>query len=109
MKKLRTKFYGLSFTIRYVIAYLWTALAILSLLFGAICEYKYFWGIPVLMLIALVIEKDQLDIFIKGIMVMDMVFWMLDIFSRDMNIFTILAIEVLIIILGPIFFKEHAD
>lgn len=108
-RKIRIRFYSLDFETRYAISFVWTGLAILGLLFGATYENSYFLMIPVLMLFALVIGYKRMGFFLKFITISQMLFLVSDVITNQIDIMRIIMIELLIVLVGPIFFEEHAD
>lgn len=109
MAKLRTKFYKLNVNIGIVLAYVWTFAAIAGIALGAMVDNLYFLAIPVLMLIPLEVGKTRMSFLFRMWVIIGMIGLILDVATKDIGRFTIYASELIIILVGPVFFKEHAS
>lgn len=108
-RKIRIKFFELDFEIRYLISFVWAGLVVLGLLLGATHENSYFLMIPVVMLFALIIGYKRMGFFTKFVIISQMLLLVSDVITNQIDIMRIIMIELLIFIVGPIFFEEHAD
>lgn len=108
-RRIRIRFYELDFETRYAISFVWAGLVVLGLLLGATSENTYFLMIPVVMLFALIIGYKRMRFFTKFVIISQMLLLVSDVITNQIDIMRIIMIELLIFIVGPIFFEEHAD
>lgn len=108
MEKLRTNFNGLTFWTKYMLSYIWTAVALIAILIGVKINWAYLIIVPIISFSMLIVLKKKFTIVTKIIMLMYLIFTTIDIITQDISIGTILLLEVVIIIIGPAFFVERA-
>lgn len=108
MTKLRTKFYTISFTARFIMSLVWTFAALLCILGGVKVDRIILLGIPVLMLIALIIGKNRMRRPFRIWVIAGMMILFFDVIANAVDIYTVIVQEIIIILVGPVFFKEHA-
>ena len=64
MEKLRIKYSKLAFSIRYALAYIWTAIMVIGIVLGTKLNNTYFWIVPLALIIGIFILKDKLERFL---------------------------------------------
>ena len=62
MRKLRMFYSKLDFSVRYALAYIWTAVMVIAIVLGAEVDSTYFWIVP----LALIVEYLFLKIRLNG-------------------------------------------
>ena len=105
-RRIRIRFYELDFETRYAISFVWAGLVVLGLLLGATSENTYFLMIPVVMLFALIIGYKRMRFFTKFVIISQMLLLVSDVITNQIDIMRIIMIELLIFIVGPIFFRR---
>lgn len=108
MKKIRISFERLSFNTRYAVSYIWTAISIVAIFLGAKFDTNYFWIVPAMCIIAWMLFADEMSRLLSTILAIDISLVIIAIATHNVSIGNILTMEIVIIILGPLFFKEHA-
>lgn len=108
MRKLRMFYSKLAFGVRYALAYIWTAIVVIGIAFGVEVDNTYFWIVPASIILGLFILKDKIDRVLRILLMMNTVFFILDILTENVDKLSVITMELMIIIIGPLFFKEHA-
>lgn len=108
MRKLRMFYSKLDFSVRYALAYIWTAVMVIGIVLGAEVDNTYFWLVPGSIILGLFILKDKIDRVLRILLMMNTVFFILDILTENVDKLSVITMELMIIIIGPLFFKEHA-
>jgi hypothetical protein len=108
MKKIRIAYSKLAFGVRYALAYVWTVIMVMGIAFGVKLDNTYFWLVPGSIILGLFILKDKIDRFLRILLMMNTVFFILDILTENVDKLSVITMELMIIIIGPLFFKEHA-
>lgn len=108
MKKIRIAYSKLAFGVRYALAYVWTVIMVMGIAFGVKLDNSYFWLVPGSIILGLFILKDKIDRFLRILLMMNTVFFILDILTENVDKLSVITMELMIIIIGPLFFKEHA-
>jgi len=108
MRKLRMFYSKLDFSVRYALAYIWTAVMVIGIVLGAEVDNTYFWIVPLALIVGIFILKDKIERFLRILLMMNTVFFILDILTENVDKLSIITMELMIIIIGPLFFKEHA-
>lgn len=108
MRKLRMFYSKLDFSVRYALAYIWTAVMVIGIVLGAEVDNTYFWIVPLALIVGIFILKDKIERFLRILLMMNTVFFILDILTENVDKWSVIAMELMIIIIGPLFFKEHA-
>lgn len=108
MKKIRIAYSKLAFGVRYALAYVWTVIMVMGIAFGVKLDNTYFWLVPGSIILGLFILKDKIDRVLRILLMMNTVFFMLDILTENVDKLSVITMELMIIIIGPLFFKEHA-
>lgn len=109
MRKLRIMYSNLSFGVRYALAYIWTAIMVLGIVLGAKIDNTYFWIDAGALMCVILILKDKIDGLLKTLLYMNVVCFVVEILTNSIDKWSVLAIEMLILIIGPKFFREHAN
>lgn len=109
MRKLRMFYSKLDFSVRYALAYIWTAVMVIGIVLGAEVDNTYFWIVPLALIVGIFILKDKIERFLKILLMMNTVFFILDILTENVDKLSVITMELMIIIIGPLFFKEHAN
>lgn len=109
MRRLRIGFAKLSFNVKYALAYVWTAISVVAIFLGAKTDINYFWIIPAMCSIALWLFKDKISRFLSIILAIDIALVILTIATKNISMGNIITMEIIIVVLGPLFFKEHAS
>lgn len=109
MRKLRMFYSKLDFSVRYALAYIWTAVMVIGIVLGAEVDNTYFWIVPLALIVGIFILKDKIERFLRILLMMNTVFFILDILTENVDKLSVITMELMIIILGPLFFKEHAN
>lgn len=108
MEKIRTNFNGVTFWIKYMLSYIWTAIALIAIFIGVKINIGFLIIVPIISCAMLIVLKKKFTMGIKIIMQMYLIFTTIDIIAQDVSIMTILLLELVIIIIGPAFFVERA-
>ncbi len=108
MRKLRMFYSELDFSVRYALAYIWTAVMVIGIVLGAEVDNTYFWIVPLALIVGIFILKDKIERFLRILLMMNTVFFILDILTENVDKLSVITMELMIIIIGPLFFKEHA-
>lgn len=108
MRKLRILYSRLAFGVRYALAYIWTAIMVIGIVLGAEVDNTYFWIVPLALIVGIFILKDKIERFLRILLMMNTVFFILDILTENVDKLSVITMELMIIIIGPLFFKEHA-
>jgi hypothetical protein len=108
MRKLRMFYSKLDFSVRYALAYIWTAVMVIGIVLGAEVDNTYFWIVPLALIVGIFILKDKIERFLRILLMMNTVFFILDILTENVDKLSVITMELMIIIIGPLFFKEHA-
>ncbi len=108
MRKLRMFYSKLDFSVRYALAYIWTAVMVIGIVLGAEVDNTYFWIVPLALIVGIFILKDKIERFLRILLMMNTVFFILDILTENVDKWSVITMELMIIIIGPLFFKEHA-
>ena len=108
MRKLRMFYSKLDFSVRYSLAYIWTAVMVIGIVLGAEIDNTYFWIVPLALIVGIFILKDKIERFLRILLMMNTVFFILDILTENVDKLSVITMELMIIIIGPLFFKEHA-
>ena len=108
MRKLRMFYSKLDFNVRYALAYIWTAVMVIGIVLGAEVDNTYFWIVPLALIVGIFILKDKIERFLRILLMMNTVFFILDILTENVDKLSVITMELMIIIIGPLFFKEHA-
>lgn len=108
MRKLRMFYSKLAFGVRYALAYIWTAVMVIGIVLGAEVDNTYFWIVPLALIVGIFILKDKIERFLRILLMMNTVFFILDILTENVDKLSVITMELMIIIIGPLFFKEHA-
>ena len=108
MRKLRMFYSKLDFSVRYALAYIWTAVIVIGIVLGAEVDNTYFWIVPLALIVGIFILKDKIERFLRILLMMNTVFFILDILTENVDKLSVITMELMIIIIGPLFFKEHA-
>ena len=98
----------LDFSVRYALAYIWTAVMVIGIVLGAEVDNTYFWIVPLALIVGIFILKDKIERFLRILLMMNTVFFILDILTENVDKLSVITMELMIIIIGPLFFKEHA-
>ena len=109
MRKLRMFYSKLDFSVRYALAYIWTAVMVIGIVLGAEVDNTYFWIVPLALIVGIFILKDKIERFLRILLMMNTVFFILDILTENVDKWSVITMELMIIIIGPLFFKEHAN
>ncbi len=109
MRKLRMFYSKLDFSVRYALAYIWTAVMVIGIVLGAEVDNTYFWIVPLALIVGIFILKDKIERFLRILLMMNTVFFILDILTENVDKLSVITMELMIIIIGPLFFKEHAN
>ena len=108
MRKLRMFYSKLDFSVRYALAYIWTAVMVIGIVLGAEVDNTYFWIVPLALIVGIFILKDKIERFLRILLMMNTVFFILDILTENVDKLSVITMELMIIIIRPLFFKEHA-
>ena len=108
MRKLRMFYSKLDFSVRYALAYIWTAIVVIGIACGVEVDNTYFWIVPLALIVGIFILKDKIERFLRILLMMNTVFFILDILTENVDKLSVITMELMIIIIGPLFFKEHA-
>ena len=108
MRKLRMFYSKLDFSVRYALAYIWTSVMVIGIVLGAEVDNTYFWIVPLALIVGIFILKDKIERFLRILLMMNTVFFILDILTENVDKLSVITMELMIIIIGPLFFKEHA-
>lgn len=108
MKKIRIAYSKLAFGVRYALAYVWTVIMVMGIAFGVKLDNTYFWLVPGSIILGLFILKDKIDRVLSILLILNTGFFILDILTENVDKWSVIAMELMIIIIGPLFFKEHA-
>ena len=108
MRKLRMFYSKLDFSVRYALAYIWAAVMVIGIVLGAEVDNTYFWIVPLALIVGIFILKDKIERFLRILLMMNTVFFILDILTENVDKLSVITMELMIIIIGPLFFKEHA-
>lgn len=108
MKKIRIAYSKLAFGVRYALAYVWTVIMVMGIAFGVKLDNTYFWLVPGSIILGLFILKDKIDRVLSILLILNTVFFILEILTENVDKWSVIAMELMIIIIGPLFFKEHA-
>ena len=90
-------------------SYIWTAISIVAIFLGAKFDTNYFWIVPAMCIIAWMLFADEMSRLLSTILAIDIGLVIIAIATHNVSIGNILTMEIVIIILGPLFFKEHAN
>lgn len=108
MKKIRIAYSKLAFGVRYALAYVWTVIMVMGIAFGVKLDNTYFWLVPGSIILGLFILKDKIDRVLSILLILNTGFFILDILTENVDKWSVITMELMIIIIGPLFFKEHA-
>lgn len=108
MKKIRIAYSKLAFGVRYALAYIWTAIMVMGIAFGVKLDNTYFWLVPGSIILGLFILKDKIDRVLSILLILNTGFFILEILTENVDKWSVITMELMIIIIGPLFFKEHA-
>ena len=108
MRKLRMFYSKLDFSVRYALAYIWTAVMVIGIVLGAEVDNTYFWIVPLALIVGIFILKDKIERFLSILLILNTGFFILDILTENVDKWSVITMELMIIIIGPLFFKEHA-
>ena len=108
MEKIRTNFNGLIFSTKYMLSYIWTAIALIAIFIGVKINISFLIIVPIISCTMLIVLKKQFTRFMKITMQMYLIFTTIDIITQEVSIMTILLLELVIITIGPAFFVERA-
>ena len=109
MKKIRIAYSKLAFGVRYALAYVWTVIMVMGIAFGVKFDNTYFWLVPESIILGLFILKDKIDRVLSILLILNTGFFILEILTENVDKWSVIAMELMIIIIGPLFFKEHAN
>lgn len=109
MKKIRIAYSKLAFGVRYALAYVWTVIMVMGIAFGVKLDNTYFWLVPGSIILGLFILKDKIDRILSILLILNTGFFILDILTENVDKWSVITMELMIIIIGPLFFKEHAN
>ena len=108
MKKIRIAYSKLAFGVRYALAYVWTVIMVMGIAFGVKLDNTYFWLVPGSIILGLFILKDKIDRVLSILLILNIGFFILEILTENVDKWSVITMELMIIIIGPLFFKEHA-
>lgn len=108
MKKIRMFYSKLAFGVRYALAYVWTVIMVMGIAFGVKLDNTYFWLVPGSIILGLFILKDKIDRVLSILLILNTGFFILEILTENVDKWSVITMELMIIIIGPLFFKEHA-
>lgn len=108
MKKIRIAYSKLAFGVRYALAYVWTVIMVMGIAFGVKLDNTYFWLVPGSIILGLFILKDKIDRVLSILLILNTCFFILEILTENVDKWSVITMELMIIIIGPLFFKEHA-
>lgn len=108
MKKIRIAYSKLAFGVRYALAYVWTVIMVMGIAFGVKLDNTYFWLVPRSIILGLFILKDKIDRVLSILLILNTGFFILEILTENVDKWSVITMELMIIIIGPLFFKEHA-
>ena len=108
MKKIRMFYSKLDFGVRYALAYVWTVIMVMGIAFGVKLDNTYFWLVPGSIILGLFILKDKIDRVLSILLILNTGFFILEILTENVDKWSVITMELMIIIIGPLFFKEHA-
>lgn len=108
MKKIRIAYSKLAFGVRYALAYVWTVIMVMGIAFGVKLDNTYFWIVPGSIILGIFILKDKIDRILSILLILNTGFFILDILTENVDKWSVITMELMIIIIGPLFFKEHA-
>lgn len=74
MRKLRMFYSKLDFSVRYALAYIWTAVMVIGIVLGAEVDNTYFWIVPLALIVGIFILKDKIERFLRILLMMNTVF-----------------------------------
>ncbi len=109
MKKIRIAYSKLAFGVRYALAYVWTVIMVMGIAFGVKLDNTYFWLVPGSIILGLFILKDKIDRVLSILLILNTGFFILEILTENVDKWSVITMELMIIIIGPLFFKEHAN
>lgn len=75
MRKLRMFYSKLDFSVRYALAYIWTAVMVIGIVLGAEVDNTYFWIVPLALIVGIFILKDKIERFLRILLMMNTVFF----------------------------------
>ena len=108
MEKIRIAYSKLAFGVRYALAYVWTVIMVMGIAFGVKLDNTYFWLVPGSIILGLFILKDKIDRVLSILLILNTGFFILEILTENVDKWSVITMELMIIIIGPLFFKEHA-
>lgn len=108
MRKLRMFYSKLDFSVRYALAYIWTAVMVIGIVLGAEVDNTYFWIVPLALIVGIFILKDKIERVLSILLILNTGFFILEILTENVDKLSVITMELMIIIIGPLFFKEHA-
>ena len=108
MQKRRIAYSKLAFGVRYALAYVWTVIMVMGIAFGVKLDNTYFWLVPGSIILGLFILKDKIDRVLSILLILNTGFFILEILTENVDKWSVITMELMIIIIGPLFFKEHA-
>ena len=108
MERIRTNFNELTFWTKYMLSYIWTAIALMAMFIGVKINIGYLIIVPIISWGMLIVLKKQFTSFTKIIMQIYLIITSIDIITQDVSIITMLLLELVIITIGPAFFVERA-
>ena len=108
MKKIRIAYSKLAFGVRDALAYVWTVIMVMGIAFGVKLDNTYFWLVPGSIILGLFILKDKIDRVLSILLILNTGFFILEILTENVDKWSVITMELMIIIIGPLFFKEHA-
>ena len=81
---------------------------VMGIAFGVKLDNTYFWLVPGSIILGLFILKDKIDRVLSILLILNTGFFILEILTENVDKWSVIAMELMIIIIGPLFFKEHA-
>lgn len=75
---------------------------------GVEVDNTYFWIVPGSIILGIFILKDKIDRILSILLILNTGFFILDILTENVDKWSVITMELMIIIIGPLFFKEHA-
>lgn len=76
---------------------------------GVEVDNTYFWIVPGSIILGIFILKDKIDRILSILLILNTGFFILDILTENVDKWSVITMELMIIIIGPLFFKEHAN
>ena len=95
MKKIRIAYSKLAFGVRYALAYVWTVIMVMGIAFGVKLDNTYFWLVPGSIILGLFILKDKIDRVLRILLMMNTVFFILDILTENVDKLSVITMELM--------------